>query len=167
MGLHAHCQQLTHQRCSAIASTSYSLVAAPRARGARSVRAAGITSTKHVARGGPVHAASTSVAGIIAEAAQATATAVGAQTDSTSAAAAAKKALLEVIEFTRRGSNTDRELRGRIEEAQVAVEAISGPELDYSLLAGKWKLLYTTAPDVVRREGCAACGLRGAWVPPG
>lgn len=32
---------------------------------------------------------------------------------------------------------------------QVAVEAFSGPELQYELLEGKWKLLYTTASDVV------------------
>ncbi len=33
--------------------------------------------------------------------------------------------------------------------AQVAVEGLQGPELDYSLLAGKWLLVYTTANDVL------------------
>lgn len=33
--------------------------------------------------------------------------------------------------------------------AQIAVEVLQGPELDYSLLAGKWLLVYTTANDVL------------------
>lgn len=32
---------------------------------------------------------------------------------------------------------------------QVAVEAFAGPELDFELLPGKWRLEYTTAADVV------------------
>jgi hypothetical protein len=61
----------------------------------------------------------------------------------------AKQELLMLILGTRRGSETTKMLRGQIEEAQVAVEALSGPELQYELLEGKWKLLYTTAADVV------------------
>ena len=61
----------------------------------------------------------------------------------------AKQDLLMLILETRRGSDTTKTLRGQIEEAQVAVEALSGPELQYELLEGKWKLLYTTAADVV------------------
>ncbi|KAI8468329.1 MAG: hypothetical protein J3K34DRAFT_478411 [Monoraphidium minutum] len=63
--------------------------------------------------------------------------------------AAAKARLLAAVEYTRRGSNTTRELRGEVEEAQVALEACQpGDGLDYSLLEGKWRLLYTTAGDV-------------------
>lgn len=41
-------------------------------------------------------------------------------------------------------------LRGAIEEAQVAVENLAADSgLDWPLLAGKWRLLYTTASDVV------------------
>lgn len=32
---------------------------------------------------------------------------------------------------------------------KVAVEAFGGEVLDYHLLPGKWKLVYTTASDVV------------------
>ncbi|PSC69282.1 Amino acid permease 2 isoform A [Micractinium conductrix] len=40
--------------------------------------------------------------------------------------------------------------RGLVEEAQVAVEALSGgQELDFSLLEGRWLLVYTTASDVL------------------
>lgn len=99
-------------------------------------RCAGIASTSYsipyAQRCRPLRAASAPAASVVSHNAE-----------------AAKKALLACIEYTRRGSNTTKELRGRIEEAQVAVEACSGPELDYSLLEGKWQLLYTTAPDVV------------------
>lgn len=63
----------------------------------------------------------------------------------------AKGELLTWISGTNRGSNVTKQLRGQIEEAQVAVEALSPSELDYSLLEGKWRLLYTTAADVVSR----------------
>lgn len=62
---------------------------------------------------------------------------------------AAKDALLTWLAGTRRGAAATKQLRGQIEEAQVAVEALSPAELDYSLLEGKWLLVYTTAADVV------------------
>ncbi len=65
-------------------------------------------------------------------------------------ASSAKQALLDSVLYTRRGANTTKALRGAIEEAQVAVEATAPAELDYGLLEGRWRLLYTTAPDVVR-----------------
>jgi hypothetical protein len=46
------------------------------------------------------------------------------------------------------GSMHDRPCIGAL-HAQVAVEALSGPELDHSLLEGKWRLDYTSAADVV------------------
>lgn len=61
----------------------------------------------------------------------------------------AKQELLTWISGTKRGSNASKQLRGQVEEAQVAVEACAPAELDYSLLEGKWLLEYTTAADVV------------------
>ena len=61
----------------------------------------------------------------------------------------AKARLLEVVHDTARGSRAAVEKRGEIEEAQVAVEEFSGPEADWALLAGTWRVVYTTAPDVV------------------
>lgn len=46
----------------------------------------------------------------------------------------AKQLLLTWIAGTKRGSQTTKQLRGQIEEAQVALEALSPAELDYSLL---------------------------------
>eukprot|EP00879_Flechtneria_rotunda_P014136 GHRR01014768.1.p1 GENE.GHRR01014768.1~~GHRR01014768.1.p1 ORF type:complete len:294 (+),score=42.18 GHRR01014768.1:240-1121(+) len=60
-----------------------------------------------------------------------------------------KQELLTWLAGTERGSNAAKQLRGQIEEAQVAVEALCPPELDYSLLEGKWLLRYTTAADVI------------------
>eukprot|EP00879_Flechtneria_rotunda_P025897 GHRR01027553.1.p1 GENE.GHRR01027553.1~~GHRR01027553.1.p1 ORF type:complete len:189 (+),score=38.75 GHRR01027553.1:240-806(+) len=60
-----------------------------------------------------------------------------------------KQELLTWLAGTERGSNAAKQLRGQIEEAQVAVEALCPPELDYSLLEGKWLLRHTTAADVV------------------
>eukprot|EP00883_Tetradesmus_obliquus_P014590 jgi/Sobl393_1/7657/SZX78179.1 len=62
---------------------------------------------------------------------------------------AAKDALLTWISGTRRGAAATKQLRGQIEEAQVAVEALSPAELTYDLLEGKWLLMYTTAADVL------------------
>eukprot|EP00775_Hariotina_reticulata_P013356 gene13356-13484_t len=62
---------------------------------------------------------------------------------------AAKLELLSWISGTGRGSKTTKQLRGQIEEAQVAVESFAGSNLDYRLLEGKWLLQYTTAPDVL------------------
>ncbi|GAX72861.1 hypothetical protein CEUSTIGMA_g316.t1 [Chlamydomonas eustigma] len=61
----------------------------------------------------------------------------------------AKKELLDLISDTSRGFRATRLSRGAIEEAQVAVENFSGTELQYNLLEGKWKLLFTTASDVL------------------
>lgn len=61
----------------------------------------------------------------------------------------AKVALLSALEFTGRGRNASKMQRAIIEEAQVAVEVFGGDELDFSLLEGNWRLVYTTAADVV------------------
>ena len=71
------------------------------------------------------------------------------QVSSSADRATAKEHLLRLVEDTGRGFRATRLSRGAIEEAQVAVESLSGPELDYELLKGKWKLLFTTASDVV------------------
>ena len=51
--------------------------------------------------------------------------------------------------------------RAVVEEAQVAVEGFGGDELDFSKLAGLWRLDYTTASDVVRSDWSLLhlCGL--------
>ncbi|KAF8065869.1 PAP10 [Scenedesmus sp. PABB004] len=64
-------------------------------------------------------------------------------------AAAAKSALLAWVAGTARGARAGKALRGQIEEAQVAVEACAVGDLEYELLAGTWRLAYTTAADVV------------------
>lgn len=61
----------------------------------------------------------------------------------------AKELLLQLVNTTERGTRTTPAARGQIEEAQVCVEAFSGPALNYSRLEGKWKLRYTTAADVL------------------
>ncbi|EFJ45050.1 hypothetical protein VOLCADRAFT_121241, partial [Volvox carteri f. nagariensis] len=61
----------------------------------------------------------------------------------------AKQALLDLVKFTNRGLGVLTFQRGLIEEAQVRVESFQGPELEYSKLPGKWKLIYTTASDVL------------------
>ena len=58
----------------------------------------------------------------------------------------AKSRLIQLIGEKRFKSN--RMTRGTVEEAQVAVEAFGGP-IDYSCLDGKWRLIYTTASDVI------------------
>uniref|UniRef100_A0A7S0S736 Plastid lipid-associated protein/fibrillin conserved domain-containing protein n=1 Tax=Mantoniella antarctica TaxID=81844 RepID=A0A7S0S736_9CHLO len=70
-----------------------------------------------------------------------------------------KRALLEAVDGTYRGCVTTAGERALVEEAQVALEGLSvgggeggsGDEchLDLDLLAGKWRLVYTTAPDVL------------------
>ncbi|KAK3266694.1 hypothetical protein CYMTET_24704 [Cymbomonas tetramitiformis] len=61
---------------------------------------------------------------------------------------AAKRALLEAIDGTGRGSGATLEQRGSIAENQLAVEAFGG-NIDVDELAGTWRLLYTSAPDVL------------------
>ncbi|GFR39645.1 hypothetical protein Agub_g111 [Astrephomene gubernaculifera] len=63
--------------------------------------------------------------------------------------AQAKQALVDLVRFTNRGLGVETFQRGLIEEAQVLVEGFQGERLDYSLLSGKWKLIYTTARDVL------------------
>ncbi|CAD7700822.1 unnamed protein product [Ostreobium quekettii] len=62
--------------------------------------------------------------------------------------AAAKAALRHAVSSSGRGRRADAPQRGAIAEAQVAVEVLAAP-LDYQLLPGKWRLLYTDAIDVV------------------
>lgn len=59
-----------------------------------------------------------------------------------------KNALRELVEDTSRGSKADLTTRGRIAEAQVALETTS-TSVDYEKLAGTWDLIYTTALDVL------------------
>ncbi|KAG2496122.1 hypothetical protein HYH03_005725 [Edaphochlamys debaryana] len=61
----------------------------------------------------------------------------------------AKHNLLDLVANVNRGLRAGTYQRGLIEEAQVAVEGFQGKELDYSKLAGKWRLIYTTANDVL------------------
>jgi PAP_fibrillin len=61
----------------------------------------------------------------------------------------AKQALLNAIAGTQRGSDAGSLQRGQIAEAQVAVEAFSPVEVDWSLLPGTWNVVYTTAADVL------------------
>ena len=68
---------------------------------------------------------------------------------STSPVEQAKQTLLLAIATTQRGSETSSLQRGTIEEAQVAVEAFSPGAVDWSLLAGTWNVVYTTASDVL------------------
>eukprot|EP00887_Chlorella_sp_A99_P000436 scaffold17.g436.t1 len=65
------------------------------------------------------------------------------------AVAAAKQRLLAAVAGTQRGADASHLQRGEVEEAQVALEALSPPELDWPLLTGTWRLLYSTASDVV------------------
>ena len=79
-------------------------------------------------------------------------TAAGIPSESSSHAgsrAEAKTNLLRLIGDTGRGFRATVHSRGAIEEAQLEVEAYAGPGLDYDLLQGRWKLLFTTATDVV------------------
>lgn len=57
--------------------------------------------------------------------------------------------LLSLVAGTQRGSDANLLKRGSIEEAQVALECTSPPEVDWSLLPGTWDVVYTTASDVV------------------
>ncbi|KAG1680761.1 hypothetical protein FOA52_008094 [Chlamydomonas sp. UWO 241] len=66
-----------------------------------------------------------------------------------SGATAAKAKLLDLVVDSGRGYRVGGFLRGSIEEAQVAVESFAGPDLDYDKLEGKWRLMYTTAKDVL------------------
>lgn len=51
--------------------------------------------------------------------------------------AEAKRRLLAAVEYTARGANTTPQLRGEVEEAQTALEALQpGEGLDYRLLEG-------------------------------
>jgi hypothetical protein len=70
-------------------------------------------------------------------------------TESHSSAAQAKEDLLRAVAGTQRGSEASSLTRGAVEEAQVAVESCSGSEIDWSLLEGTWRVVYTTAADVL------------------
>jgi hypothetical protein len=65
---------------------------------------------------------------------------------------AAKRALNDAVEGTYRGAGASASERAAVEEAQVALEtldAAEGEDIDLDLLAGKWRLSYTTAADVL------------------
>jgi hypothetical protein len=82
------------------------------------------------------------------------------------AEAAAKAALLSAVEWTRRGANTTPDVRGAVEEAQVALETLLHDNVvDFDLLPGTWRLVYTTAPDVVPIVGLDLSRLLPAGLP--
>ena len=69
-----------------------------------------------------------------------------------SSVTAAKRALNDAVEGTYRGAGASASERAAVEEAQVALEtldAAEGEDIDLDLLAGKWRLSYTTAADVL------------------
>ena len=73
-------------------------------------------------------------------------------TDASSSVTAAKRALNDAVEGTYRGAGASASERAAVEEAQVALEtldAAEGEDIDLDLLAGKWRLSYTTAADVL------------------
>jgi hypothetical protein len=66
----------------------------------------------------------------------------------------AKRALLEACEGTFRGSAASASERAAVEEAQVALEGFTyksdaDPDLDLEALAGRWRLRWTNANDVL------------------
>ncbi|MEW5304314.1 MAG: hypothetical protein WDW36_006932 [Sanguina aurantia] len=61
----------------------------------------------------------------------------------------AKQKLMDLVSGTERGLRARSYLRGLVEEAQVEVESYTGSAINYDLLEGKWKLLFTTANDVL------------------
>lgn len=61
----------------------------------------------------------------------------------------AKQKLRQVISTTNRGGTASSSQRGAVEEAQIALENLSSEQTDIGRsLPGKWKVVYTTAPDV-------------------
>ncbi|KIZ07425.1 hypothetical protein MNEG_0522 [Monoraphidium neglectum] len=92
--------------------------------------------------------------------------ALAAAADAPPSVETAKARLLQAVEYTRRGANTTQDLRGDVEEAQVALESLQpGDGLDYALLEGKWRLVYTTAADVVPIVGLDLSSLLPAGLP--
>lgn len=62
----------------------------------------------------------------------------------------AKATLFSKLSLSARGARLSSSLeRGSIEEQQLELEALSAGPLNFELLQGKWKLVYTTASDVV------------------
>mmetsp|Transcript_7977 Transcript_7977/g.14312 ORF Transcript_7977/g.14312 Transcript_7977/m.14312 type:complete len:202 (+) Transcript_7977:87-692(+) len=61
--------------------------------------------------------------------------------------ATAKRVLKRTCYLTDRGAGSSPDVRGMVEEAQVAVEAF-GDATDLGMLEGLWKLIYTNAFDV-------------------
>lgn len=65
---------------------------------------------------------------------------------------AAKRALYDAVEGTYRGAGASASERAAVEEAQVALETLDvagAADIDLELLSGKWRLVYTTAADVL------------------
>ena len=59
-----------------------------------------------------------------------------------------KELLLQALEGTARGCGATRAQRSAVEKAQAALEEF-GKSVDFRELAGSWRLVYTTAPDVL------------------
>jgi len=84
----------------------------------------------------------------------------------TAAARERRAALLSAVQYTGRGSNATKQLRGEVEEAQIALEACQANEgLDYAQLPGLWRLVWTTAVDVVPIVGLDLARLLPAGLP--
>jgi hypothetical protein len=61
----------------------------------------------------------------------------------------AKQTLKQVVSTTNRGGTASSSQRGAVEEAQITLENLSLGSTDISSsLPGKWRVVYTTAPDV-------------------
>ncbi|BDA44276.1 probable plastid-lipid-associated protein 2, chloroplastic [Coccomyxa sp. Obi] len=71
-----------------------------------------------------------------------------AATRSNTEIAEAKSSLLDAIAPTNRGGTASSTQRCAVLDAQVGLESLSGGPVDYNLLPGRWRLIYTTAPDV-------------------
>jgi hypothetical protein len=70
---------------------------------------------------------------------------------SADAIAEAKQDLRRALRYTRRGANAPSDVRGQVLEAQAALEALAPPDtLDFAtFLPGRWRLIWTTAGDVL------------------
>ena len=117
------------------------------------------------------------------------ATAVASSTSSTSSVPALKADLLSALVGTGRGGSASVSARGAVEEALLALEAAfaladegkareEGEEEEddlngISLLAGRWRLIYTTAPDVApllaasEAAGSLGSATASAFLPSG
>ena len=80
--------------------------------------------------------------------------------------ASATARLRSLLVGTHRGGTTTKDGRGEVEEAVLALEALAPAEADWALLAGRWRLAYTTAVDVAPLLAAGATlEERAPWLP--